>query len=413
MATRSKIRNWRPPWKRNLITSFMMGFTSGVPLLVMLTLVQAWLAEAGIDLKTIGTLTLTSLPRSLKFTWSFWMDSYDPPCFATLGRRRGWLLLSQSAVTTGLLTLSLFKPTDILAICILGFFITLASATQDVVVDAYRREDLADDELIAGSAAYIWGYRLGMLTVGGGGLIAAEPIGLPLVYRLVALLMLAGPLTLIFSPEPDLTRPGPARLCEVIVQPIVIFFRRPSAIIILLFIFFYKFGDQLATTLNTVYYLELGYNKQTIGTVSKIFGFLATLTGVAGGAWIGVRLGLKKSLWLFGLLQMVSTMGFAILYYLPVHPAALGLVVSQENLAAGAGSTAFVAFMTNQTTRRFSAAQYALLSSFMTLPGTLMSAPAGYLAETLSWPGFYLLATALALPSFIILHCLNRRGIFS
>ncbi|MDR3039055.1 MAG: AmpG family muropeptide MFS transporter, partial [Candidatus Adiutrix sp.] len=277
----------------------------------------------------------------------------------------------------------------------------------------YRREDLADAALAPGSAAYIWGYRMGMLAVGGGGLVAAEAWGLPAVFRLTALLMLVGPLTLAFSPEPDVPRPPPAGLAETVLRPLAGLFRRPSAMAILLFIFFYKFGDQLAGSLTTAYYLQLGYSLGTIGRVSKSLAVLATLAGVALGGWGAGRLGLKASLWLFGFLQMVSTLGFALLYYLPVHPAALGLVVSQENLAAGAGTSAFVAFMAGQTDRGFTAAQYALLSSLMALPRTLLSAPAGWLAEALGWPGFYVLSAALALPGFVLLGHLSRRRVLA
>ena len=400
-------RRWR-----SLATSALMGFTSGVPLLVTLTLVQAWWKEAGLDLKTIGLLALAGLPYTFKWVWSFWLDTVAPPFFAAWGRRRGWLLMSQAGIFAGLWALSLLDPGQAEAVFALCLGLAFASATQDIVVDAYRREDLAETDLAPGSAAYIWGYRLGMLAVGGGGLMAAGYVGFPTVFRLAAFLMLVGPLTLIFSPEPEIQRTRPAGLAETIWRPLALFFQRPAAVSILLFIFFYKFGDQLAGSLTTAYYLDLGYEKEVIGSVSKILGFAATLAGVALGGWGAARLGLKTSLWLFGFLQMFSTLGFVLLYYLPAHPAALGLVVGQENLAAGAGTSAFVAFMAGQTDRGFSASQYALLSSLMALPRTLLSAPAGWLVETLGWPGFYYLGTALALPGFVLLFRLSRRRVF-
>jgi len=399
--------------RRSLATSFLMGFTSGVPFLVIATLVQAWWVKAGLDLKVIGLLALTGLPYTFKWAWSFWLDVFDPPLFAAWGRRRGWLLLSQTVLFAGLWFLSFLDPGQVGAVFALCLGLAFASATQDVVVDAYRREDLADADLAPGSAAYIWGYRLGMLAVGGGGLMAAGVLGLPTVFRLSAFLLLLGPLTLTFSPEPEGPRARPAGPAETVWRPLAQFFKRPAAVQVLLFIFFYKFGDQLAASLTTAYYLTLGYEDFDIGAVSKIMGTLATLAGVALGGWGAARLGLKTSLWIFGFLQMVSTLGFVLLYYLPVHPAALGLVVGQENLAAGAGTSAFVAFMTGQTDRGFSASQYALLSSLMALPRTLLSAPAGWLAETLGWPGFYYLSTALALPGFVLLHHLSRRRVFT
>ncbi|MDR1921203.1 MAG: MFS transporter, partial [Candidatus Adiutrix sp.] len=368
-------------FQRNLATAFCMGFTSGVPLLVVSTLVQGWLTDAGADIGSIGVMALMGLPYALKFLWAPWLDFYDPPLVGRLGRRRGWILVGQVGVIAALSALSSLRGTDLTPVGAAAFAVCFASATQDVAVDAYRREDLADEELGLGSAYYQWGYRLGMAAVSGGGLIAADLVGWPTVFRGVAALMLCGPLTLLFSPEPRVDRPSaPAGLADlylIVARPLGDFFKRPAPWLMLLFIFFYKFGDQLAGSLNTAYFMELGYAKAVIGGLVKIFGVGATLAGVMLGGWGTLRWGLRGSLWLFGLLQMVSTLGFALLFYLPVHPLALGLVISQENLASGAGSSAFVAFMAGQTNRAFSATQYALLSALMALPRTLLASPAG------------------------------------
>ena len=400
--------------KRNFVTSFCMGFTSGAPLLVISTLVQGWLTEAGVDIKAIGALALMGLPYSLKFLWAPWIDFYNPPLLGRLGRRRGWLLVSQLGLMAGLGLMSLVSPRDYSLVAAVSFFIAFASATQDIVVDAYRRDDLRDEELGLGSACYMWGYRLGMLVVSGGGLIAADYFGWPGTFRLGALLMLAGPLTLLFSPEPAVERPqAPGSLLETVIEPLRDFFLRPAPWLILLFIFFYKFGDQLATSLTTAFYLSLGYTKTDIGAVVKGFGTFAILAGVMLGGWGVLKLGLRVSLWLFGFYQMITILGFVALYYMPVHPLSLGLVISQENLAAGAGTSAFVAFMAGQTNRSFSATQYALLSALMALPRSLLSAPAGFLVDSLGWPGFFYLSTVLALPAFFILYHLTRRGVFA
>lgn len=402
--------------QRNFLTSFCMGFTSGAPLLVTLTLIQAWLTEADVDIKKIGAMALVGLPYSLKFLWAPWLDYYEAPLVGKkLGRRRGWLLLSQLALIAGLLLMGELSPTYLSAVAILSLFIAFSSATQDIVVDAYRRDDLKDEELALGSAYYMWGYRLGMLAVSGGGLIAAEHLGWPLTFRLAALLIVSGPLTLLFSPEPAVERPqAPVSALKTIEEPLKEFFKcRKAPILILLFIFFYKFGDQLAASLSTAYYLKLGYSKDTIGWLVKIFGTSATLAGVMAGGWAVLKLGLRPSLWFFGIFQMISTLGFALLYYLPVHPASLAIIVCQENLAAGAGTSAFVAFMAGQTNRSFSATQYALLTALMALPRTILASPAGVLAETLGWPGFFMLSTVLALPAFVILHYLTQRKVFS
>ncbi len=400
-----------PGRKRQFISSFLMGLSSGAPLLITLTLIQAWLTEAQIDLAAIGALALVGLPYSLKFIWAPWLDSYDAPLTGRLGRRRGWLLASQLALMGSLAALSWVEPQNLKLVAVLAFFTAFASATQDVVVDAYRRDDLSDELLALGSAYYMWGYRLGMLIISGGGLIAADTWGWPLTFRLAAILMLIGPLTLIFSPEPQARRPEPAgRVTAVIMEPLKDFFSRAQApLLILAFIFFYKFGDQLAGSLTTAYYLQIGYSKTAIGGLVKIFGGSATLAGVMLGGWTALRLGLRRSLWLFGFLQMLSTLGFALLYYLPLHPASLAAVVFQENLAAGAGSSAFVAFMAAQTNRSFSATQYALLSALMALPRTILSAPAGFLVKALDWPLFFLCATALALPAFFILKAMENK----
>ncbi len=399
--------------KRNVLTSFCMGFTSGAPLLVVSTLVQGRLTEARVDIKDIAAMALVGLPYALKFLWSFWLDTCDPPLIGFLGRRRAWLLVSQAGVMAGLWGLSAIDPRDLTAVAAFSFVVTFSSATQDIVVDAYRREDFPDAELGLGSAYYVWGYRLGMLVISGGGLLFADLFGWPATFRLASLTMLIGPLTLCFSPEPQVERPTPSGLLDTVWRPLRDFFQRPAPWLILLFIFFYKFGDQLATSLTTTFYLELGYTKTQIGAVVKGFGTAAILAGVTLGGWGVLRMGLRLSLWIFGFYQMITILGFVALCYLPVHPWSLALVISQENLAAGAGTSAFVAFMGSQTNRSFSAAQYALLSALMALPRTLFSAKAGDLVEAMGWPGFYVFCTFTALPAFFILYYLTRRGVFA
>ncbi len=410
MTSSPSSRGWRIVFKRNFVTSFCMGFTSGSPILVVSTLVQGWLTEAQVDIKAIGAMALMGLPYALKFLWSFGLDYYDPPLFGRLGRRRGWILLSQMGVMAGLLVMSLLDPLALGPVAAVSFFIAFASATQDIVVDAYRRDDLEDAELGVGSAYYVWGYRLGMLVISGGGLFLADALGWPRAFQLAALTMLAGPLTLLFSPEPPIFRPAARSLTQTVIEPLKDFFQRPAPWLILLFIFFYKFGDQLATSLTTSFYLNLGYTKTEVGAVVKGFGTAALLAGVSLGGWGVIRWGLRLSLWVFGIYQMITILGFVALNYLPVHPLWLALVISQENLAAGAGTSAFVAFMGGQTNRSFSASQYALLSALMALPRTLFSSTAGGLVDFLGWPGFFILSTIMALPAFFILYYLTRRG---
>lgn len=396
-----------------MITCFCMGFTSGAPLLIISSLVQTWLKEADIDISTIGRMALVGLPYALKFLWSFLMDAYDLPLFGRLGRRRGWMLFWQLCVMAGLFILSTLDPSHLTAIVAACFFITFSSASQDIVIDAYRRDDLEDSELGLGSAFYVWGYRLGMLAVSGGCLIVAHYFGWTTAYRVAGLLMLAGPLTFIFSPEPEIFRPVGGRLVDTVLNPLKDFFKRPAPILILLFIFFYKFGDQLATSLTAGYYIELGYSKAVMGTVGKFFGTAAILAGVTIGGWAVLRFGLRICLWVFGFYQMITILGFVALFYLPPEPIWLALVISQEQLSAGAGTSAFVTFMGSQTNRSFSASQYALLSALMALPRTLFSSGAGDLVEAVGWVNFYYICTLTALPAFIILYYLTRKGVFS
>ena len=413
MDKADKKLGWRFYFQRKMITCFCMGFTSGAPLLIITSLVQAWLTEADIDIKTVGRMALVGLPYALKFLWSFGMDAYDPPLLGRLGRRRGWILAWQLCVMAGLFLLSAIDPLNLTAVVAACFFITFSSASQDIVIDAYRRDDLNDEELGLGSAYYVWGYRLGMLAVSGGCLIVADHFGWPTAYRVAALLMLAGPLTFIFSPEPAIFRPAAGKIVDTVLNPLKDFFSRPAPILILLFIFFYKFGDQLATSLTTRFYLELGYSKTDIGTVVKFFGTGAILAGISIGGWAVLRYGLRICLWVFGFYQMVTILGFVALYYLPPEPVWLALVISQEQLAAGTGTSAFVTFMGSQTNRSFSASQYALLSALMALPRTLFSSGAGDLVDGVGWVNFYILCTLTALPAFFILYYLTRKGVFS
>lgn len=404
---------WRFYFQRKMITCFCMGFTSGAPLLILTSLVQAWLTDANIDIETIGRLSLVGLPYALKFLWSFWMDTSDAPFLSRLGRRRSWILNWQLCVMAGLFILSALDQQNLTAVVATCFFITFSSASQDIVVDAYRRDDLEDEELGLGSAYYVWGYRLGMLAVSGGCLIVADNFGWPAAYRAAGLLMLAGPLTFLFSPEPKVLRPVSGPLVDTVLNPLRDFFNRPAPILILLFIFFYKFGDQLAVSLTTRFYLELGYSKTHIGTVVKFFGTAAILAGISLGGWSVLRFGLRPCLWVFGFYQMVTILGFAALYYLPVSTFWLALVISQEQLSAGAGTSAFVAFMGSQTNRSFSASQYALLTALMALPRTLFSSTAGDLVGAVGWVNFYYLCTLSALPAFFVLYYLTRKGVFS
>lgn len=403
-----------PSWRDTLLAVFsgrmlvalLMGFASGLPLLLTGSVLQAWLKDGGVDLARIGLFALVGLPYTLKFLWSPLFDRYALP----LGRRRGWLVLLQIAVAGALLLLSMAQPSPdhlglvTLACLLVAFF----SASQDIVVDAYRRESLGESELGLGSALYVNGYRVGMLLAGGGGLILADWISFEAMYRLMALCMAACVVVTLFAPEPPLPEGRPRNLREAVVLPFRDYFARDGAWLILAFILLYKLGDTMASAMTTPFYLDLGYTKTEIGAVVKLFGFWATIAGgTLGGIWM-LRAGMHRALWLFGFGQMASTLGFVVLAQLPPSEAALAAVVAIENLTAGMGTAAFVGFMAALTDRRFTATQYALLSSLMGVPRVLLAAPTGWLAQTLGWSGFFLLCVLIAIPGLLLLRWVTR-----
>ena len=386
-----------------MLVSFLMGFSCGLPLLLTITLLQARMQEAGVDLKLIGLYSLVGLPYTLKFLWAPVMDRFTLPF---LGRRRGWLLVFQLLLTLAIAALGLVNPkfNPVLCAAVAGL-VTFFSASQDIVVDAYRREDLTDRELGLGSSLYVNGYRVGMLAAGSGGLILADHIPFDQVYLVMAGLMLVGILTTLKAREPALEKGTPTTFREAVIGPFIDYFTRPGALLLLCFILFYKIGDQMATTMTMPFYLELGFTKTEIGTVVKLFGFWATIGGGLVGGILMLRLGIYRSLWIFGILQGLATTGFAVLahYGLP-SLAGLAAVIAGENFSGGMGTAAYVAFMAALTNKKFTATQYALLSSLMGIPRVLASAPTGYAVELMGWVPFFLFCALAAVPGLLLLY---------
>lgn len=404
------IQQPRPTWRETLETVFsgrmlvalLMGFSSGLPLLLTGSVLQAWLKDGGVDLTRIGLFALVGLPYTLKFLWSPLFDRYTP----LLGRRRGWLALMQVALAGALFLLGSAQPTadHLWLVMVAGLLVAFFSASQDIVVDAYRRESLGESELGLGSALYVNGYRVGMLLAGGGGLILADWLSFETMYRLMAGCMLACVAVTLLAPEPPLPDGRPRSLREAVVLPFKDYFARQGAWLILAFILLYKLGDTMASAMTVPFYLDLGYSKTEIGTVVKLFGFWATIAGgTLGGIWI-LRAGMRQALWVFGIGQMLSTLGFVILAYSPLSAGALAAVVAVENLTAGMGTAAFVGFMAALTDRRFTATQYALLTSLMGVPRVLLAAPTGWFAQELGWPVFFLLCALIAIPGLLLLR---------
>lgn len=396
----------RAAFSGRMLIALLMGFSSGLPLLLTGSVLQAWLKDGGVDLTRIGLFALVGLPYTLKFLWSPLFDRYALP----LGRRRGWMALMQLSVAGALLLLSMTQPAadHLWLVMLAGLLVTFFAASQDIVIDAYRRESMAESELGLGSALYVNGYRVGMLLAGGGGLILADWMSFEAMYRLMAVFMAACVVVTLLAPEPPLPEGRPRNLREAVVLPFRDYFSRDGAWLILAFILLYKLGDTMASAMTTPFYLDLGYSKTEIGAVVKLFGFWATLAGgTLGGLWI-LRAGMHRALWLFGFGQMISTFGFVVLAQLPPSEVALAAVVAIENLTAGMGTAAFVGFMAALTDRRFTATQYALLSSLMGVPRVLLSAPTGWLAQTLGWSGFFLLCVLIAIPGLLMLRWVTR-----
>jgi len=397
-----RARMLRTIFSPRMLIALAMGFASGLPLLLTLSVLQAWMKEEGVDLGTIGLFALVQLPYTLKFLWAPVMDRFTLPF---LGRRRGWLLVFQVLLMLAIMTLGMTNPVaDPVMVAFCALLVTFFSASQDIVVDAYRREALADEELGLGSSLYVNGYRIGMLLAGGGGLILADVFSFQTVYLLLGLTMCIGIATTLLAPEPPEAAGAPRTLRAAVIEPFIEYFRRPEALWILAFILLYKIGDTMASAMTTPFYLDLGFTKTEIGAVVKLFGFWATIAGGLMGGVLILRTGIYRALWYFGILQAVSTAGFAVLAQVGDQIAALAAVIAFENLSGGMGTAAYVAFMAAMTDKRFTATQYALLSSLMGVPRVLASAPTGYLAEWLGWFSFFAFCALIAVPGMLILR---------
>lgn len=390
-ATRS---GWR------LLLALVMGFAGGVPLMLTITLLQAWMQQEGVDLGTIGLFALVGLPYTVKFAWAPLLDRYTP---WPLGRRRGWLLTSQLLVILSILGLARTSPAENpLLVAVAALALTFFSATQDTVIDAYRRESLSDHEQGLGAALYVNGYRFGNLLVSGGGLILADLVGFTMVYVVMAGVMLVGVVATVVAPEPE-SRGTPPTLAQAVIEPIIELFSRRDAVPLLLFILLYKLGDSMASHMSTAFYLDMGYSTTEIGAVVKLIGFWPIIAGTLLGGSLILKVGLYRSLWIAGILQGVSTAGFAWLASLGHDLTWLAAVISFENVSMGLGMAALLALMATLTDRRFTATQFALLSSLTGVPRVILSAPTGFLADAVGWHAFFVACAVIAIPGLLLL----------
>jgi PAT family beta-lactamase induction signal transducer AmpG len=401
---------WQQLFTRRMLICVFTGFASGLPLYLLLNLVPAWLKTEGVDIKTIGLFALIQFPYTWKFIWSPLLDRFVVPA---LGRRRGWMLLTQVGLLLVIATLGGFSPqTEMSTIVLLCTLLAFLSATQDIVLDAYRRELLSDTELGLGNSVHVNAYRIAGLIPGSLSLILSDHLPWSMVFIVTALFMLPGMAMTLLVSEPHRAAP-PKTLREAVVEPFHEFITRQgwqSALLILAFLFFYKLGDSLCTALATPFYLEMGYSKTDIGLIAKNAGLWpAVIGGLLGGLWM-LKIGINRALWLFGVVQVVAIFGFAWLASLghqdiigAAERVSLAWVIGVEAFGVGVGTAAFVAFIARTTHPAYTATQFALFTSLAAVPRTFMNATAGWLVEGMGWTMFFLLCALLAIPGMLLL----------
>lgn len=399
-------------FSRRMLICIFTGFTSGLPLYFLINLIPAWLRSEHIDLKTIGLFALIGLPFTWKFVWSPIMDAVRLPF---LGRRRGWMLVTQIALLATLTAYAFLNPHRHMAV-IMGLSLTVAffSASQDIVLDAFRREILPDSELGLGNAVHVNAYRIAALVPGSLSLILADMMPWHNVFIITALFMIPGLLmTLFLAREPELPPSAPRTFAQTVTEPFREFFTRKGvqqALLVLAFIFLYKLGDSMATALATPFYLDMGYSKTDIGIIAKNAGLWpAVIFGIIGGIWM-LKLGINKALWLFGLVQIVTILGFVWLagfgrfeVVTATERIMLAGVIGAEAVGVGLGTAAFVAYMARETNPAFTATQLALFTSLSAVPRTFINATTGYLIEWLGYVNFFWLCFFLAVPGMLLL----------
>lgn len=401
---------WEQLFTKRMLICVFTGFASGLPLYLLLNLVPAWLKTEGVDIKTIGLFALIQFPYTWKFVWSPFLDRFVLP---VLGRRRGWMLITQVALLAVIAMLGGFSPKDdmgsIVLFCTLLAFL---SATQDIALDAYRRELLSDAELGLGNSVHVNAYRIAGLVPGSLSLILSDHLPWSLVFAITALFMLPGIAMTLLVSEPHRASP-PKTLREAVVEPFHEFITRQgwrSALLILAFLVLYKLGDSMCTALSMPFYLDMGYSKTDIGAVAKVVGLWSQIIGgLLGGVWM-LKIGINRALWLFGVVQVLAIVGFAWLASLG-HQDSIGAaerinlawVIGLEAFGVGVGTAAFVAFIARTTHPAYTATQFALFTSLMAVPRTFMNATAGYLIDLMGWAMFFWLCVLLALPGMALL----------
>ncbi len=420
-----------------VVLLIFLGFASGLPFGVLADPLIAWLSEAGISKTEIGLFALVSLPYSLKFLIAPFIDRLPLPLLSSrFGRRRSWALLAQAVLIATLVFLGTTDPRlSLAAVAVLATATAFASACQDVVLDAYRVESLSERQQAAGAATVVFGWRIGQMAAGAGGLLLAEVLPWAVVYAIMATLVLVGVIAILLAPEPEvrisagsqaLEAEGsaflarwshlPPRLAATLawlygacVCPFLEFLHRRGWLAVLLFIMLYKFGDAILGVMKVPFFLGIGFSKAEIAEVVKLFGFVATIAGGFIGGIVVARMGLMRGLLVCGVLMAVSNLVFLLQAWAGHDIGVLALTISVENITTGMGTTAFVAYMSSLCNVAYTATQYALLTSLMAMSRTVLSSGAGWLADQVSWPTFFILTTVAALPGLALLLWMMHR----
>jgi len=394
---------WQTLFTKKMLICIFTGFSSGLPLYILVSLLPAWLRSEGINLKAIGLFALIGLPFTWKFLWAPFFDRYIPP----LGRRRGWLLISQILLILSVPALGVLDPKiDIWTIAYVAAIVAFFSASQDIVLDAYRRELLIDAELGIGNAVHVNAYKIAGLIPGSLSLILADHYPWSTVFFITASFMLPGIMMTILVSEPALKSGAPRTLKDAVVAPFKEFMQRngvASALTILAFIFLYKLGDSMATALATPFYLDMGFTKTEIGLIAKNAGLWpSVIGGLLGGVWM-IKLGINRALWIFGAVQMIAILGFAWLATVGHSLVWLGIVIGIEALGVGLGTAAFVAYIAQTTHPLYTATQFALFTSLAAVPRTFANAATGYMVENMGWRDFFIFCFIIAIPGMLLL----------
>ena len=396
-----------------------LGVASGLPLLLTFSTLSAWLATAGISRSAIGAFALVGTPYAFKFLWSPLIDRIPPPI--PIGRRRGWGVAIQLGLIAAIIGLGCCDPKrDLHLVGALAILVAFLSASQDIVIDAYRVEILSEEQQGPGAGMIQTGYRIGMLLAGAGALIIAGSVGWFTAYLAMAVLLALAMLVFLFAPEPASI--GPAAhtlkgwdafydwLTTAVIGPFADFMRRPLWLAILIFVLGYKLGESMAGVMAMPLYISLGFSLKEIAAVSKLFGFFATITGALIGGILTTKLGVMRALILCGLLQSAGNL-FYVLQAVGGHRLDyLALCVAAENLTGAMAGSALVAFLSDLCSPEFTATQYALLSSLSAVGRTMVASSGGILADNLGWVRFFLVTTVATLPALLLLVWIARRG---